>query len=73
MVALGVSLSFSAFGRASERTVDERIDTLREQAFAAVSAGRFAEAADRFREAWELDKDFWDICNLGRAEMDRAR
>jgi hypothetical protein len=73
MAALGVSLSFSAFGRASERTVDERIDKLREQAFAAISARRFAEAADRFREAWELDKDFWDVCNLGRAEMDLAR
>ena len=53
--------------------MDERIDKLREQASAALSARRFAEAADRFREAWELDKDFWDICNLGRAEMDLAR
>jgi hypothetical protein len=72
--ALGVSLSFSsALGWASEPTAEERVEKLRDQAFAALSSRRFGEAADRFREAWELGNDFWDICNLGRAEMDLGR
>jgi hypothetical protein len=71
--ALGVSLSLSALGRAAEPSTAERVEKLRDQGFAALSARRFAEAADRFREAWELGKEFWDICNVGRAEMDLAR
>lgn len=76
--ALGVSLffsalGFSALGWASEPTAEKCVDKLRDQAFAALSARRFGEAADRFREAWELGNDFFDICNLGRAEMDLGR
>jgi len=72
--ALGVSLSLSsALSRASEPTTAERVETLRDQGFDALSAHRFMEAADRFRNAWELGKEFWDICNLGRAEMDLGR
>jgi hypothetical protein len=71
--ALGVSLSFATQAQASEPTPEERAGTLRDQAFAALSAGHYAEAADKFREAWELGRDFLDICNLGRAEMDLGR
>jgi hypothetical protein len=71
--ALGVSLSFATQAQASEPTAEERAGKLRDQAFAALSARHYAEAADRFREAWELGRDFMDICNLGRAEMDLGR
>ena len=72
--ALGVSLSLSsALSRASEPTTAERVETLRDQGFDALSANRFMAAADRFRAAWELGKEFYDICNLGRAEMDLNR
>jgi hypothetical protein len=72
-VALGAVLSFPAQAQPSDPNAEERAGKLRNQAVSDFTAGRYADAANRFREAWELGHDFVDVCNLGVAELDLGR
>jgi hypothetical protein len=52
---------------------EESVTELRRRAMQALDAGRPEEGFRLFRTAWELQKNYFDICSLAQFQMDRKK
>lgn len=69
LVALGCGLARPAAAQVTPQPVKARVNELRQQG-EALNNRNDPEAIARFRAAWELSKEYIDLCNLGKVQLE---